>query len=296
MASLVECQSLHEVESKLKLRTEDLATLTCLLVRFSDFNPSEEHHRDLMNKIVLTHSQIILATKKLEKQREELAEKNETAKAVLARLNHLKERLIHQNSNLPAHLPVTQAPATPSPPKAKAVHFDVEEKEEKKPDISSKIPAPGSRPKSKIRIKVATAGSKAASKKPKREVPTVLYITTEEFEAVPKYMRGRIKYAEVNDVIKEINEVVQKKYKILDTPNNKMSGEDMKRFQQYTDKESKETKDEICFTGDELKDLASTTKTYTLFLKIGALLRHCKRLRQIRVGKIENFILLSALG
>lgn len=44
-------------------------------------------------------------------------------------------------------------------------------------------------------------------------------------------MRGRIKYAEVNDVIKEINEVVQKKYKILDTPNNKMSGEDMKRFQ-----------------------------------------------------------------
>ena len=44
-------------------------------------------------------------------------------------------------------------------------------------------------------------------------------------------MRGVLKYTTINDTITEINNVVTKKYKIMDTPLNKMKSEEMRMFQ-----------------------------------------------------------------
>ena len=44
-------------------------------------------------------------------------------------------------------------------------------------------------------------------------------------------MRGVLKYTTINDTITDINNVITKKYKIMDTPLNKMKSEEMRMFQ-----------------------------------------------------------------
>ena len=55
--------------------------------------------------------------------------------------------------------------------------------------------------------------------------------------------------------------------------------------------ETKETKDAFWFDSEDLKELAPSLKI-TEFNKILPILRHCQRLRQVRVGKKERYILL----
>ena len=43
-------------------------------------------------------------------------------------------------------------------------------------------------------------------------------------------MLGRIKYEQINSMIEELNSVAVAKYKIIDTPVNKLKSDDMRRF------------------------------------------------------------------
>ena len=43
-------------------------------------------------------------------------------------------------------------------------------------------------------------------------------------------MLGRIKYEQINSMIEELNTITVSKYKIIDTPVNKLNSENMRRF------------------------------------------------------------------
>nr|ABH06330.1 hypothetical protein LOC220134 [Bos taurus] len=61
----------------------------------------------------------------------------------------------------------------------------------------------------------------APTKKPPKEqrsIKEMPFITSDEFNGIPAYMKSRLTYCHINDVIKEINKAVVSKYKILHQP------------------------------------------------------------------------------
>ncbi|NXH56683.1 SKA1 protein, partial [Rhabdornis inornatus] len=84
-----------------------------------------------------------------------------------------------------------------------------------------------------------------SAKKPAKEtvvVKEVALITTEEFESVPAYMKGRITYDQINAVVQQINKAVVGKYKILYQPLKSMSAPVRNLYHRFMEEETKDTK------------------------------------------------------
>lgn len=57
-----------------------------------------------------------------------------------------------------------------------------------------------------------------------------------------RYMKSRLTYCQINDVIKEINKAVISKYKILHQPKKSMSSAARNLYHRFVDEETKDTK------------------------------------------------------
>lgn len=57
-----------------------------------------------------------------------------------------------------------------------------------------------------------------------------------------RYMKSRLTYCQINDVIKEINKAVVSKYKILHQPKKSMSSVARNLYHRFIDEETKDTK------------------------------------------------------
>ncbi|XP_055272803.1 spindle and kinetochore-associated protein 1 [Moschus berezovskii] len=85
----------------------------------------------------------------------------------------------------------------------------------------------------------------APTKKPPKEqrsIKEMPFITSDEFNGIPAYMKSRLTYCHINDVIKEINKAVVSKYKILHQPKKSMSSVARNLYHRFIDEETKETK------------------------------------------------------
>ncbi|NXQ67852.1 SKA1 protein, partial [Quiscalus mexicanus] len=83
--------------------------------------------------------------------------------------------------------------------------------------------------------------------KEKKAIKEAALITTEEFESVPAYLKGRITYDQINAVVQEINKAVVGKYKILYQPLKSMSAPVRNLYHRFIEEETKDTKGILFF-------------------------------------------------
>jgi len=132
-------------------------------------------------------------------------------------------------------------------------------------------------------------------KRPKSTIGQVAFLTLDQFDAIPKYMRGRVTYEGVNAAVEELNTALVEKYTFLggrmaDLPNPKAK----KRHQALRAQESKDTKGVHFVTADELRD-TTHLKSETGRRSLLTILRHFGLVREIRgPGSIVRFAVNKA--
>jgi len=107
-------------------------------------------------------------------------------------------------------------------------------------------------------------------------------LTLQEFENIPKYMKGRLQYDGVNGSIEEINAAIKEKYTFYRKGFQAMASiKDKERFKVMKSYETSETKGLYFVVLDDIKS-ASSLKTEAQRRCIFSILRHCHRIKEIR--------------
>jgi len=193
-----------------------------------------------------------------------LLEQGEAMKDIATKF---RERLEHVAANLPSHLPGVEK-------KAKRGSEDTEAAA--KENIQ--------KPRKTRRAKEVSSADNGS------EFPKLAYLTVEEFEEIPKYIKGRISYDQVNNAVDEIHKVVAAKYKILRLPRSAMGEPVMKKYKAFKEAETPETEGEYFFIDEDLKTY-SQLKMDSTGRAILTMLRHCGRLREVRGKKLLRYVL-----
>nr|XP_019576619.1 PREDICTED: spindle and kinetochore-associated protein 1 [Rhinolophus sinicus] len=133
----------------------------------------------------------------------------------------------------------------------------------------------------------------ACTKKPPKEVRNIKempFITSDEFNGIPAYMKCRLTYCQINDVIKEINKAVLAKYKILHQPKKSMSSVARNLYHRFIDEETKDTKGHHFIVEADIKEFTAlkVDKRFHMILNI---LRHCRRLSEVRGGGLIRYVI-----
>lgn len=130
-------------------------------------------------------------------------------------------------------------------------------------------------------------------KKPLKEqkiIKEMLFISTEEFNGIPSYMKSRLTYCQINDVIKEINKAVVSKYKIVHQPKKSMNSVTRNLYQRFINEETKDTKGHYFIVEADIKEF-TTLKADKRFHVILNILRHCRRLSEVRGGGLTRYVI-----
>ncbi|RMC16327.1 hypothetical protein DUI87_06654 [Hirundo rustica rustica] len=165
--------------------------------------------------------------------------------------------------------------------------------------------------------------------KPAKETKVIkeaALITTKEFEDIPKYLKGRITYDQVNAVVQQMNKAVVDKYKILYQPLKSMKAPVRNLYHRFVEQENKDTKGFplVLSLGGLPADLFSDfkmregaawfirvtsshsgvffiveadIKEFTQlkvdkrFHSILSILRHCKRVREVRGSGLIRYVI-----
>ncbi|XP_071080281.1 SKA complex subunit 1-like [Haliotis cracherodii] len=131
--------------------------------------------------------------------------------------------------------------------------------------------------------------------RPVKEVvycPPIEYLTVDEFDTVPKYMKGRLTYNQLNGVIDDLNKTFLAKYKILKMKRSKLSDVNRKRYESFKLQESKDSKDTYFVVEGDMKEFAKMKMDATSRAML-TVLRHCGRMREIRGGGITRFAMVE---
>ncbi|XP_075266932.1 SKA complex subunit 1-like isoform X2 [Opisthocomus hoazin] len=131
------------------------------------------------------------------------------------------------------------------------------------------------------------------AKKPTKELRPIKeapLITAEEFESVPRYMRGRLTCDQVNAVVQQMNKAVVSKYKILHQPLKSMNVAVRNLYYQFLEQETKDTKGEFFIVEADIKEFTQL-KMDKRFHSILNILRHCQRVREVRASKLVRYII-----
>ncbi|NXV00045.1 SKA1 protein, partial [Cettia cetti] len=91
----------------------------------------------------------------------------------------------------------------------------------------------------------AKAVEPKCAKKPAKETKVIkeaALITTEEFQSLPTYLKGRITYDQINTVVQQLNKAVVDKYKIIYQPLKSMSAPARNLYHRFMEEETKDTK------------------------------------------------------
>ncbi|EHB13388.1 Spindle and kinetochore-associated protein 1 [Heterocephalus glaber] len=219
--------------------------------------------KTVLNKI---GDEIIIVNELLNKLELEIQYQEQTNSSLKELCHSLEEDykdVEHLNENIPSHLPpvtVTQNLVNGS-------------------DLDSEEPAKVEQPES--------------TKKPPKEqkiIKEMLFISTDEFNGVPSYMKSRLTYCQINDVIKEINKAVVNKYKIVHQPKKSMNSVTRNLYQRFINEETKDTKGHFFIVEADIKEF-TTLKADKRFHVILNILRHCRRLSEVRGGGLTRYVI-----
>ncbi|XP_004616190.2 spindle and kinetochore-associated protein 1 [Sorex araneus] len=133
----------------------------------------------------------------------------------------------------------------------------------------------------------------APTKKPPKEqrmIKEMLFITADEFNGIPSYMKSRLTYCQINDVIKEINTAVVSKYKIVHQPKKSMNSVARNLYHRFMDEETKDTKGHYFIVEADIKEFTNL-KVDKKFHGIMNILRHCRRLSEVRGKGLTRYVI-----
>lgn len=245
-------------------RIRDLRGL--MLLRTPDsFDAWQDSILDLNNQLLEIEKQLIIVKERTVVEKKLINHINDFKVVLLAQ----KAELLYVQSHLPARLP-GKIIAEPS-----LVELE-------KNNILEAHSGP-SIPKKADTTKKFTSGT---------QPPIVPYVSLQELESTPKYMKGRLTLEKVNAAVDELQKLVEEKYKILSLPITKLNDKSLKKYKVYKDMETTETKG-IFFVAEP--DLADTTH-----LKQGdatgkallSVLRHLHRLKDLG-GSPKRFVIVG---
>ncbi|XP_045646055.1 spindle and kinetochore-associated protein 1 [Ursus americanus] len=200
---------------------------------------------------------------KLELEIEYQEQTNHSLKELRESLEEDYKDVEHLKENIPPHLPQV----TVSQNSANVTDLDPEE------PVKVEETAPTKKPPKEQRII--------------KEMP---FITSDEFNGIPAYMKSRLTYCQINDVIKEINKAVVSKYKILHQPKKSMSSVARNLYHRFIDEETKDTKGHYFIVEADIKEFTAL-KADKRFHVIVNILRHCRRLSEVRGGGLTRYVI-----
>merc|ERR1712228_267202 len=129
------------------------------------------------------------------------------------------------------------------------------------------------------------------NQKQKKEIAQIETVGKDEFESVPKYVKGRLTQKRLNDAINEFNSCILSKYRVLSMKPSTMSKHQFDFYEKFVKEETAETKNTQWLNGDDLKN---HTKNFT-FDQTGKaifnVMRHLKRIKMI-TGKKPKYVVL----
>ncbi|KAJ8408611.1 hypothetical protein AAFF_G00252460 [Aldrovandia affinis] len=128
-------------------------------------------------------------------------------------------------------------------------------------------------------------------KPPSNQIREMMYITAEEFESIPQYMKGRVAYNQLNAVVQNINTAVKEKYSILQKPAKSLNNVTHMLHQRFKEQDTKDTKGHFFVVEADIREFTQI-KVDKRFHGMLNMLRHCHRLRQLRGGGLTRYILL----
>ncbi|XP_066507758.1 spindle and kinetochore-associated protein 1 [Hoplias malabaricus] len=147
-----------------------------------------------------------------------------------------------------------------------------------------------------VSTRAADVPAAPQEQEPSRKPPRALiremeFITVQEFDTIPQYMKGRVTYDQLNAAVKSINMAVMSKYKILHQPLKSLTNATRKLHQRFKDQETKDTKGQFFVVEEDLRDLAQL-KVDKRFIGMLNMLRHCQRIKELRGGGLTRYLLL----
>uniref|UniRef100_A0A8D0DSV3 SKA complex subunit 1 n=1 Tax=Salvator merianae TaxID=96440 RepID=A0A8D0DSV3_SALMN len=142
--------------------------------------------------------------------------------------------------------------------------------------------------KSEEQCKDAEATHRKKTAKEPKCIKEASFITAQEFESVPVYMRGRLTYNQVNAVIQDINKAVVSKYKIMQQSTKTMSSAVRNLYFRFLEEETKDTKGKFFIVEADIEEFTQL-KADKRFHTILTILRHCQRVREIRGSRLVRY-------
>ncbi|XP_033928438.1 SKA complex subunit 1 [Melopsittacus undulatus] len=127
-------------------------------------------------------------------------------------------------------------------------------------------------------------------KKAAKSPLSILPVTPEDLGEIPAYMKCRITCDQINAVVENLNKAIMSKYRIRNQAPSSMSAADRNTYYRYL-REERSNKEGCVFIVEEDIKLFTPMKTDKRFHKIIVILRHCQRLREIRVSGITRYVI-----
>ncbi|XP_065211793.1 spindle and kinetochore-associated protein 1-like [Planococcus citri] len=152
-------------------------------------------------------------------------------------------------------------------------------------------------PSSWSHLETPVAKSNSSSDKTKQEIQSVkcrsiAHVTEEEFDSVPKYMKGRLNVGALNKLIDCFNTVFKKKYDTVRQAKKTVKSKDMEYYCDWKREENTEPKGTFFITGKDLTTFGDT-KLDKGMLNMITILRHLKRVKESRqVNGPVHYVLL----
>jgi len=134
-----------------------------------------------------------------------------------------------------------------------------------------------------------SAQTVAIEKRAECGVPKLRYISLDDFNRVPKYMKGRLSYDGINQAINDFNSAVQTRYDFLSKGFQAYSSmAQKKRYKEMKSQETRETRGVFFVVAEDLKSydsLKSEASRRTLF----TIFRHLKLIFESRENATTKF-------
>lgn len=257
--------SLDSLAEHFQQKLDILSTIMDLRCADED---EDDNYRSLINGLQteLDSLQVVLGLFKIEveKQAVKLKEKQPMKTA----METLVSDLTHAVNNIPSRMP-------------RPVQKEAASEMRDKPKADT---APCKKSTSQMACKENQPPRSNHTKKQRNVyIPMLDYITVKEFEDVPKYIKGRMNYNQVNTMMDEINKAYKEKYKILAMKRTTLSDVNRKRYEKFKLQETKDTTGEYFIVDEDVKEF-SNLKLDSVYRSCLTLLRHCGRMKEIRGG------------
>lgn len=137
-------------------------------------------------------------------------------------------------------------------------------------------------------IERTTSPSPCSSKRsPYNDISKIHFASLEEFGTIPHYMRGRKHIEDLNKYITDINDSIEEKYNLIRLHRTQVPKDKLKFYADYKKSQGETT--DIFITASDL-GLKKFDKQNLNYL---AMLRHIKRIKEVREGGIIKICILK---